>query len=248
MKIKGKTILITGGGLRIGRAIALDLAKRGAFLILHYHRSKQAMTALKQEIEALGAEVVAIPADFSSSKSTAMIKRFTAQVFNKVPHVDVLINNASNFYPTPFGKIKEKDWDAFMNVNLKTPFFLSQEVGNRMIKRRRGKIINIVDWTVNHPHPDYLPYVISKAGLQTATVGLAKALAPNIHVNSIAPGPILPSRGMNTKRKKDITNRTLLKKFGDPKDIVSAVRYLIEDGDYITGVMLPVDGGSSAAK
>lgn len=247
MKMKNKTVLITGAALRIGRVLAHACADRGADLVLHYNRSGHAARTLQREIEAIGRKATLIHSDFSHTATGTTIRRLIQKLYRQVRHVDVLINNASLFSPVPFGKIRERDWDPMLTVNLKVPFFLAQAIGMRMQKRGSGKIINLVDCMILKPPVNYLPYVIAKAGLQAATIGLARALAPQVQVNSIAPGPILAARGMTAKQKKSVTQRTLLKRFGSPEDIAAAVLYLIEGSDYVTGTMLSVDGGSSIA-
>ncbi len=248
MELRHKTALITGAGRRIGRAVALSLAGRGARVVLHYHHSRREAEALKREIEDLGGEAVTAHEDFSAGRGsvTARIRRFAAAVERRAP-VDILINNAAIFYRTPLGRISEKIWDDFHTVNLKAPFFLAQEFGLRMKKRGRGKIVNLTDWTALRPHPDFLPYATAKAGLAAATTGLARALAPAVQVISIAPGPVLPAKGMSKKHNRAAAQHTLLKRFGDPNDIAAAVRFFVEDTDFITGVFLPVDGGALIA-
>ena len=260
MDLQGKTALITGAARRIGREIALTLASRGVSTVIHYHRSRREALQLQKEIESFGVDAPLVPADlsFRPKKSVVQtIRRFIREVYRLVPKLHILVNNAAIFYPTPFGKITEKHWDDFLTVNLKSPFFLAQEIGMRMARqfqnesskrgRECGKIINLVDWTGLRPHPKYLPYAVSKAGLIAATVGMARALAPYVQVNSIAPGPILPAKGMMRRQEKAMTERTLLKRFGHPNDIAETVRFLCEDTDFITGAMIPVDGGSSIA-
>jgi NAD(P)-dependent dehydrogenase (short-subunit alcohol dehydrogenase family) len=249
MKLEGRTAFITGASKRIGREIAMTLAKGGADILLHYHRSKEEAVRLKTKMEALGVRVFLLAADFSKRKEPfqRMIRHVVAEVYRKARRVDILVNNAAIFYPTPFGNITEKDWDDFLAVNLKVPFFLSQEIGKRMVKQKSGKIINLVDWSAFRPSTHYLPYAVSKAALIAATAGLAKALAPYVQVNSIAPGPILPFKGMTKKEKEAVLRKTLLKRFGDPRDIAETVRFLIEGTDFITGAFIPVDGGSLVA-
>ena len=249
MKLEGKVVLITGAAKRIGREIALNLARSGAHILIHYHTSRRNALDLKREIENRNAQASLFPFDFSSRKKplAPAIKKFVNQIYRKVSRVDILVNNASIFYSTPLQKIKEEEWDDFMTVNLKAPFLLSQEIGQRMFRRKSGKIINLVDWSVNRPHCDYLPYTISKAGLACATTGLARAFAPYVQVNSIAPGPILPSRGSSKKDHSAVAQRTLLKRFGHPQDIAETVRFLTEGTDFITGALIPVDGGSHIA-
>ncbi|MCM8776284.1 MAG: SDR family oxidoreductase [Candidatus Omnitrophica bacterium] len=249
MELKGKVALITGAARRVGREIALILAQHGTSIVIHYRRSQKEALDLKKKVKAFGVEACLVRADFSSQTKPLqpMIRHFVSAIYRKVHRVDILINNAAIFYPTPFGKIKERDWDEFFTVNLKAPFFLAQEVGMRMAKAKSGKIINIADWTGFRPYMRYLPYAISKSGLMTATVGLAKNLAPHVQVNSIAPGPILPARGMTPQQMKIVSERTLLKRFGDPRDIAETVRFLCAAGDFITGALIPVDGGALIA-
>ena len=250
MELRGKIVLITGAAKRIGREIALTLASQGASIILHYNRSSREASRLKKEIEDLGEKAFTLQADFSAGKKSVSrtLVSFIHKIYRTVPRVDVLVNNAAIFYPTPAGRVREADWDDFMTVNLKVPFFLAQELGRRMVKQKSGKIINLADWTGVRPRPGYLAYCVAKAGLIAVTSGLAKAFAPHVQVNSVAPGPILPPAGELTKTaKKTIIHRTPLKRFGAPSDIAKAVRFLIEDGDFITGALLPVDGGNLIA-
>ncbi len=248
MKLTGKVVLITGAARRIGRSIALDLARRGAILALHYNTAAREARQLKAEIEKQGGEAHLFQADFSFSGKPLFpaIRNFLKKVTAELPRVDVLVNNAAIFYPTPFGKITEKDWDSFLALNLKAPFFLAQETGKQMLKRKSGKIINLVDWTGDRPTPDFLPYAISKAGLIAATKGLAKALAPHVQVAGIAPGPILPAEKISPARRKKAVAHSLLKRYGSPEDIAKTVRFLIEGTDFITGAIFSVDGGASA--
>ena len=244
MEIGGKTALVTGGAKRIGRAIALALAQEGMNLLLHYHRSVREVRETREAAERLGVRVSLLQANLESPTE---IRRLIRQAFRLSPKIHLLVNNASVFYKTPLGKVREKDWDRLLNVNLKAPFFLSQAVGLRMFRRKEGKIINLIDWTAFRPYPRYLPYCASKAGLAAITRGLAKALAPYVQVNGIAPGPILPARGSTSGENQKIIKRTPLKRFGKPGDIAEAVRFLVKSADFVTGVILPVDGGNLIA-
>ena len=247
MKLTGKIVLITGAARRIGREIALTLARRGAQIIIHYNRSYKEAVSLEREIRQLGTNAWMMAEDFSAKKGRIVpaIERFVKRIYQRVPRIDVLVNNAAIYYPTPFGKIREKDWDELMDVNLKTPFFLAQAIGSKMFKQKSGKIVNLADWTGLRPSPDYLPYCISKAGLIAATYGLAKSLAPYVQAAGIAPGPILPAQGMGKRQTKQaVARRTLLQRFGSSSDIAQTVRYFIEDTDFVTGALLPVEGGA----
>lgn len=248
MKLLGKIILITGAAKRIGREIALQLAKGGASIVIHYRESKASALQLQQEIMKIGAQSYIVQADFSGrGPISPIIEKFLSQVYRFVPQIDVLVNNAAIFYPTPFGKIAEKDWDTFLNVNLKAPFFLAQAVGREMLKKKSGKIINLVDWMGDRPAARFLPYSISKAGLIAATKGLAKNLAPHVQVLGIAPGPILPAAHSSPQEQQQAAAKTLLYRFGEPKDIAETVRFLIEGTDFMTGSIVYTDGGASLA-
>ncbi len=244
MEIQGKTALVTGAAKRIGRAIALTLASEGMNLLLHYRRSLKEIRETAKAAERLGVRVHLLRANLEKFTE---INRLIREAFRRSPQIHLLVNSAAIFYPTPLGRVREKDWDEFLNVNLKAPFFLSQAVGIKMLRQKEGKIINLVDWTAFRPYTNYLPYCISKAGLVAVTQGLAKALAPHVQVNAIAPGPILPPAGATAKQNKIVIKRTPLKRFGEPSDIAEAVRYLVKSADFVTGAVLPVDGGNLVA-
>lgn len=247
MQLSGKTVLITGGARRIGREIALTLARRRAHILIHYRNSRREAATLQREIEKTGSQVWLVQADFNvpAKQFPKVLKNFLQHLRQKTKHIDVLVNNASLFYPTPFEKITPGDWEDFMASNLKAPFFLSQALGLAMKKQGSGKIINLVDWTGERPLPEFLPYCISKAGLITATKGLAKVLAPQVQVIGIAPGPILPADFANAKQRQRAAQRTLLKRYGSPQDIANTVRFVIEDTDFITGSVFSVEGGAA---
>ena len=243
-------MLITGAARRIGREMALALAGRGANLLLHYRDSKIEARALQEEIREFGVGCEILGCDFSPRSSGSLEKRaadFIQNAERKLGLLDVLINNASLYFPTPLGKVRESDWDELLGVNLKAPFFLSQAAGCSMLQRKRGKIINLTDGAAANPVNGYAPYMISKVGLTAMTVCLARELAPYVQVNAVAPGPILPPKGMKAPRMAKVTERTLLKRFGTPADIAQTVLYLIEGTDYVTGAVIPVDGGGSIA-
>jgi len=164
----------------------------------------------------------------------------------KLGQIDVLINNAADFFPTPLGKVSESEWDHLISLNLKAPFFLSQLVGTSMLKQGQGKIVNIVDVAAERPWPQFLPYCASKAGLVSLTKGLAKALAPAVQVNAVAPGTMLPPPQISSFSQDLAIERSLLKKMGRPDDIARAVTYFLEN-DFVTGTVLPVDGGRMLA-
>jgi NAD(P)-dependent dehydrogenase (short-subunit alcohol dehydrogenase family) len=157
--------------------------------------------------------------------------------------LDVLINNASVFWRTPFGAITERDWDDHFNVNLKATFFCAQAAAQVMQKQGEGKIINISDWAGYRPYADYIPYCVSKAGVIALTQVLARTLAPTIQVNGVAPGPVLLPEDYDDREREKVIQETPLGRLGSPEDVAQAVLFLIEGSDFITGHTLVVDGG-----
>jgi NAD(P)-dependent dehydrogenase (short-subunit alcohol dehydrogenase family) len=233
VNLKGKTALVTGAAKRVGREIALALARRGANIVVHYNTSAADARRTVSEIEALGVDALAVKADQSNARQV----RAAVQ---KAGKIDVLIASAAVFKRTPFATLTEADWDFHLDANLKGPFLFALEASRRMTA---GKIILFADWAGIRPYRNYLPYVVSKAGIICLTKALAKELAPCIQVNSIAPGPVLlPDEFPESERRKVIKS-TLVKRLGTPQDIVNSVLFLIEGSDFITGHTLVVDGG-----
>lgn len=179
----GKNALVTGAGKRGGRAIALALGKLGINVAVHYHTSKKGAESVVREIQNMGVRAHAFRADL---ERLAEVKRLARKVERQFGPIDILVNNASNFIRMPLGQIGEADWDRTLDTNLKAPFFLMQEIG-KVMKKRGGVIINIVDWAIQKPYPHYLPYCISKAGLTLATTGIARVLSPRVKIYAIAP-------------------------------------------------------------
>lgn len=241
MKISGSVIMITGAAKRIGATVAMNLAEAGAKLILHFHRSEKEAIVLKNRLEKrFSTSVILVRGDL---KKLSDLKSLSREAWNAFKKVDVLINNASTFYPTPLGKVKEEQWEDLFAVNVKAPFFLSEALGLKMKNRGRGKVINIIDWAALSPYTNYIPYCASKAALISVNRGLAKSLAPQVQVNAILPGPVLFPVGMSGSDKKKVLAKTPLKREGSPEDIAAAVRFLIEGSDFMTGTELHVDGG-----
>lgn len=233
MKLKGKTALVTGGAKRVGREIALALARRGANVVVHYNTSAADARKVVTEIKALGVKAFAVKADQTNARQV----RAAVQ---KAGKIDVLAASAAVFKRTPFGTLTEADWDFHIDANLKGPFLFALEASRRM---RAGKIIFFADWAGIRPYRNYLPYVVSKAGIICLTKALAKELAPRIQVNAIAPGPVLLPEGLSQAERRTIVKATLVKRLGSPQDIVNSVLFLIEGSDFITGHTLVVDGG-----
>jgi len=241
MNISGKVVLITGAAKRVGRVLALDLASRGAKLVLHYNRSEREAKALERLLHRKWKTKVALVQ--GNLEETAQVKNIGRAGWKAFGRVDVLINNASTFFPTPLGKVKESDWENLFRVNVRAPFFLSELIGLKMKKRGGGKIINIADWAALHPYTGYVPYCASKAALVAVSQGMARSLAPEVQVNTVLPGPIMWPADLGDKVKRSVLKKTPLKKIGSPEDVAGAVRFFIEGSDFSTGSLLHVDGG-----
>lgn len=244
--MQGKVALITGGAKRVGAASARLLHAAGANLMIHYRASVSDARALQDELNAVRADSVAlIQADLLDTAGLPSLIHQTVATFGGL---DVLLNNASSFYPTPVGDITEKDWTDLMGSNLKAPMFLSQAAAPEL-KKRRGCIINITDIHADRPMKSYVVYSVAKAGLVGLTKSMARELAPEVRVNGIAPGPIMWPEGdsnFDEVSRQRIVSHTMLKRAGDPHDIALAVRFFAMDTHYVTGQILAVDGGRSA--
>ncbi len=244
--MQGKVVLITGGAKRVGAASARLLHAAGANLMIHYRSSATEARALSTELNALRADSVAlIQADLLDIGGLPALVHQTVATFGGL---DVLLNNASSFYPTPVGNIAEKDWTDLMGSNLKAPLFLSQAAAPEL-RKRRGCIINITDIHADRPMKNYVVYSVAKAGLVGLTKSLARKLAPEVRVNGIAPGPIMWPEGdanFDEVSRQRIISHTMLKRAGDPSDIALAVRFFAMDTHFVTGQILAVDGGRSA--
>ncbi len=239
MDIRGKVIFVTGGARRVGRAVAEGLAARGASVAISYRTSGREARQAVQVIRRHGVKSVAMRVD---QRKPAQIRAAVRSIEKALGPVDALINNASSFYPVSLEKTTPAIWDDLIAANLSGPFWFAQALGPKMKRRGRGKIINIIDVSVESPWVDYLPYSAAKGGLATLTKGLAKSLAPGVQVNGISPGPILFPAGISAAEKKKLLEKTVLKRAGSPDDILRAVVYLLES-DFVTGTILPVDGG-----
>ena len=244
--MQGKVVLITGGAKRVGAASARLLHAAGANLMIHYRSSAPEARALQAELNTLRPDSVAlIQADLLDTGGLPALVHQTIATFGGL---DVLLNNASSFYPTPVGNIAEKDWIDLMGSNLKAPLFLSQAAAPEL-RKRRGCIINITDIHADRPMKNYVVYSVAKAGLVGLTKSLARELAPEVRVNGIAPGPILwpeDEAHFDEVSRQRIVSHTMLKRAGDPHDIALAVRFFAMDTHFVTGQILAVDGGRSA--
>ncbi len=230
---------MTGAAKRVGKEVALELARRGASICLHYHTSEKEAHGTAAEIRALGVDCDLFQADLADAADTV---RLAEKILHRHA-LDILVNSASLFYQTPIGSVTETDWDRLVDSNLKGPFFLSKTIGVPMAQTG-GKIVNIADWSGLRPYKNYAPYCAAKGGLITLTKSLARDLAPKVQCNAVAPGPILPPPDMSEEEKEAVARQTALGRWGTPHDVACAVSFLIEN-DFINGTVLVVDGGRS---
>ena len=241
--LENKVALITGAARRIGAAIATRLHQSGANVAIHYRGSADEAAALADELNAQRPNSASIFA--ADLTDLASLRGLVDSVHEWHERLDILVNNASSFYPTPVGEINEDHWDDLLGSNLKAPLFLSQAAAPSL-RAANGVIINIVDVHAQRPLRDHAVYGIAKAGLAMLTRSLAKDLAPAVRVNGVSPGAILwPENEMSEETKDVILAQVPLERAGDPDDIAGCVLYLARDASYVTGEIIAVDGGRS---
>jgi pteridine reductase len=245
MDLAGKTAIVTGAGVRLGRAMALALAGRGARLVVHYNASAGPAQEVVEQIAATGGEAIAMQADLSQPGLAPSIVERAVERFGRV---DVLVNSAALFERGDWHNTKEENWDRHFDVNLKSPFFLTQAFARHITETlpgddgRRAHVVNIADWRGRHPTGHYIAYTLTKAALIAMTQSLAQALAPHIQVNAILPGLILPLAGHGSEGIEQAAVEIPAGRPGSEAEIVKALLYLL-DAEFVTGELLYVTGG-----
>ncbi|HZI51258.1 MAG TPA: SDR family oxidoreductase [Terriglobia bacterium] len=239
MDISGKVALITGSSKRVGREIAVELARRGARVAIHYRSDESGARETLRLAEEAGGSGELFQAELTDDIA---VDRMFSDLEAKMRVLDILVNNASVFDRGTFEQSTPDLWNRQMDSNAMAPFFIAQRASRLMLRQPQAKIVNLVDVAGETIWPGYLAYSVSKAALIAVNRGLAKVLAPGIQVNAIAPGPVLFPEYYSQDQKRLAIERTLLKREGSAKDIVNAVIFFIEN-DYITGEVLHVDGG-----
>jgi pteridine reductase len=241
MNAAAKNVLITGAAKRIGAACARLLHSEGCNVFLHYRSSESDAQQLCDDLNRQRPDSAKlIQADLLNMAELEEVARDASRVWGGI---DVLINNASTFYPTSIADVTEQQWDELLGSNLKAPFFLAKAL-TKTLADNKGCIVNIVDIHAERGLNGYSVYSISKAGLAAMTKILAKELGPDVRVNGVAPGAILwPDNDLSEPAKLEILQRVMLKRSGEPMDIAKAVLFLVKDADYMTGQILTVDGG-----
>jgi pteridine reductase len=246
MNLAGKRALITGGR-RVGAALAISLARRGAAVGLTYHTSRQRIEEVVASIRAEGGSAVAIAADLGSADQ---VDRAVAELVAAFGGIDVLVNMASIYRRTPLADLVPGDFDAMIAANLAAPYHTALAAARRMLEQPplddspiKGKIINVGDWATERPYKDYLPYLVAKGGLKTLTMALASELAPHVAVNLVQPAMIDPPPDMSAEDCAAVVAATPLRRVGRAEDLNNLILYLLEGTDFATGACYRVDGG-----
>lgn len=241
--LAGQVAVVTGGAVRVGRAISRALGEAQSRLVIHYHSSRDEAMDLVHDLEQAGGEAIAVCADLTKP---AQVRRLRDQTLRHFGQVDLLVNNAAIMVRTPFLEITADEWDRLLNTNLKSVFLACRLFGEAMWQRGRGSIVNIADVSALRPWPNYIPYCVSKAGVVALTQGLAHELAPRVRVNAIAPGVVVWSDQFTPAQRRRRLAQVPLRRIGRPEDVARAVLFLAES-EYVTGAVLPVDGGRHLA-
>lgn len=232
-----RLVLITGGALRIGRSLALTAARAGSDVVIHYNQSQNEAESIRAEIEALGRKAILLQADLADP---AQVDTMIPRILEYGPLYG-LVNNASVFTPLDWESSRFEDWNHTLMINLTAPFLLSQAFARALRPGEKGRIINLLDWRALRPGPDHLPYTISKSALAALTQSLAIALAPQINVNGLALGAILPPGDGN--KIPNILDKVPAGRWANLEEVGQALNFLLDGPAYVTGEILYVDGG-----
>jgi pteridine reductase len=239
MELAGRVALVTGAGRRLGLALAEALAGRGMVMALHHHASGDGARALRDRIVGGGGTAECFAADLTDPLAARDLPRRVAQQFGQL---DVLVNSAAVMHRLSFEETTPEQYDATLNLNLRAVFFCTQGAAAEL-RKTRGKVVNLADLGGLEPWPGFAAHSVSKAGVVMLTKVLARALAPDVTVNAIAPGAVLVPDDYDAAERDRLARTTPLGRLGRPEDAVAALLYLLEGGDYVTGDVLVVDGG-----
>ena len=238
MELAGRVALVTGGGRRVGRALAEALGRKGAHVAVHYNASARGAEETVRAIRGAGGDADSFQADLGRADAAGPL---VEQAVTRFGGLDVLVNSAAVMERTPFGRVTAEQWDAMFALNLRAPFLLSQAAAPALVERG-GVIVNMADLAAFETWPAYVPHGISKAGIVQMTRALARVLAPAVRVNAIAPGAVLLPDDWDDASGEHLEQTTPLRRLGSPDDVVAALLYLIA-ADYVTGETIIVDGG-----
>ena len=234
-----KTVLVTGAAKRLGRAIALDLARHGWSVAIHYNSSEKEARATAADAATAGVKVALLKADLSRESETATLIERAAQELGPLTG---LVNSASLFENDDWYSVSRESWDKHMETNLRAPFVLAQAFARQVPREEHGAIVNLIDQRVLKPTPQFFSYSLSKASLKWLTTTLAQALAPRVRVNAVGPGPTIINARQSAADFARQRDATVLGRGAEPQDVCDAVRYLLE-ASAVTGQMIAVDGG-----
>jgi pteridine reductase len=243
LNFDGAVALVTGGSARLGRAIALAVADRGCHVVLHYQRSVDAARATASEIEKRGRQALVVPGDFADPVPAT--RALVARATERFGAIDVLVNNAAVYEDGGVPDTSEASFDRHFAINAKAPFFLTQAFAAAHAKAKRGHVghvVNIADWRAHRPGVDHVAYAMSKAALVALTKSAARALGPDIRVNAVAPGAVLPPESLTAAELAAIAASVPLRSLGRPEEVARAVVFLLESA-FVTGELLHVSGG-----
>jgi len=236
--LQGRVALVTGAARRVGKAIAIELARKGADIVVHYNSGEAEAEATAVELRGIGVRVATLRADLTDADAAQALPQRALEALGAL---DILVNSAAMMLRTPVGDVSVAQWDAMFHLNLRAPFLLAQAAAP-LLRARHGVIVNIADLAAYETWPAYVPHAITKAGLVQMTRGLARALAPDIRVNAVAPGAVLLPDEWNEAVAERLIATTPLGRLGSAADVAQAVAYLCE-ASYVTGEVLIVDGG-----
>ena len=239
MELRGRVALVTGAGRRLGRELARALAGRGMTLAVHHHASAQGAESLRAEIAAAGGRAECFSADLSDAHAARSLPQRVVEAFGGL---DVLVNSAAVMHRLDFERTTPEQYDAILHLNLRSVFFCTQGAA-AALRAARGKVVNLADLAGLQPWPGFAAHSISKAGVIMLTKVLARSLAPEVTVNAIAPGAVLVPEDYDEEERRRLARATPLGRLGSPRDVVGAMLYLLEAGDFVTGEVLSVDGG-----
>jgi len=236
--LQGRVALVTGGARRVGKAIALALAGRGADVVVHYNSGESEAAETATELRALGVRAATLRGDLTDN---TVAQGLPQRAHDALGSLDILVNSAAMMLRTPIAEVDVAQWDAMFHLNLRAPFFIAQSAAP-LLRERQGVIVNIADLAAYETWPAYVPHAITKAGVVQMTRGLARALAPEIRVNAVAPGAVLLPEEWDDGTAARLVATTPLARLGSAEDVAQAVVYLCE-ASYVTGEVLIVDGG-----
>ena len=243
MELRDRVALVTGGGVRVGRALALALAAKGVRVAVHYNSSADEARDVARSVQKAGGDAKTFAADLTRVEAAAALVADVASAFGQL---DILVNSAAVMVRTPFGEVDAGRWDDIFALNLRAPFFLAQAAATHL-RRTKGAIVNISDLAAFETWPAYIPHGLTKSGIVHMTRALARVLAPDVRVNAIAPGTVLLPDDWTEKDAEHLNATTPLRREGTPGDVAHALLFLLE-ADYVTGETIIVDGGRSVRR